>query len=407
MNNETAFDLTFNQRLASLLQRQEENITPLSEKRKSLLLRAISCQTSPTRKSLSSEFKLRPATVTELVGELIELNLVREDKTINPSKPGRPEVYLHLNERAASAIVITIDSLTINAHLINLKGQIVCHASKTLSDHRLSNQDMLEQFEVLATTLLNKAPEENVVGIACSVPGLVDEHNVCWVFSNRWPQISHLSFDALAQQTRLPVRVAKNLNNELRARLLRHPEHAQESVLNIHWGYGIGTSYALRGEVLHTPTGGFGELGQTTLTVGEETPSIESVASLRAMEAALRQRYQNVPNNEADFVDFFQSHNTLEVPNIIQAIQVMSTTLRNAFLTLFPQKIIITGPLAQSSAIFEQLKQTFVEQLPEFAREHVSLQVGQRAKADEIFGAVSPLFQSAIKARLSSSHKKT
>ncbi|MBD1556618.1 ROK family protein [Vibrio sp. S9_S30] len=395
-------NLSFCERLATLLVQFDSQLSQLSDKRKNQLLGAIFSQPSPTRKSLSQEYRLRPATVTELVGELIELGLVIEDKTINPSKPGRPEVFLRVQPNALSGIVITIDSLTIYAHLINLKGEVVSSSSKTLDDLKLSNQQILEQFETLANTLIQSSPESNVVGITCSLPGLVDEENVRWVYANRWPEVTNLSFEPLSKNTKLPVKIAKNLNNELRARLLRHPENRKESVLNIHWGYGIGTSYALRGQVLHTPIGGFGELGQTSVFMGDKLVTVESIASLRAIEGELKAHIQDVPVNEAGFEEMFTNKEIADLPVIDQAIELMSATLMNAFLVLFPQQIVITGPFAQSPEIFKRLEQRVAEKLPPFVSREVTLHVGQRAKADEIFGALSPLFQTEIIGRLKS-----
>lgn len=400
--SKTSTNLSFGERLATSLEQLDSQLSQLSDKRKNQLLRAIFSQPAPTRKSLSQEYRLRPATVTELVGELIELGLVIEDRTINPSKPGRPEVFLRVQPNALSGIVITIDSLTIYAHLINLKGEVVSSSSKTLNDHELSNQQILNQFETLANTLIQSSPESNIVGITCSLPGLVDEDKVSWVYANRWPEVTNLSFEPLSNNTKLPVKIAKNLNNELRARLLRHPENKKDSVLNIHWGYGIGTSYALRGQVLHTPIGGFGELGQTSIFIGEKLVTVESVASLRAIEGELKAHVQNVPSNEAGFEEMFNDKEITDLPVINQAIELMSATLMNAFLVLFPQQIVITGPFAQSPEIFKRLEQRFAEKLPKFVSREVSLHVGQRAKADELFGALSPLFQTEILTRLKS-----
>lgn len=215
-------------------------------------------------------------------------------------------------------------------------------------------------------------------------------------------KISNLSFEQLSSKTQLPVRIAKNLNNELRARLIRHPEHMKESVLNIHWGYGIGTSYALRGDVIHTPLGGFGELGQTTVVDGESSATVESIASLRAMENELRKYFPDNPLSESEFEKAFNEKNVADIPVINRAINLMSVTLANAFLILFPQQIVITGPFARTPEVFYKLQEKFTAQLPAFISDKVTLHVGQRAETDEMFGALSPLFQSEIIKRLKS-----
>ncbi|BDU37642.1 ROK family protein [Vibrio nigripulchritudo] len=400
--SKTSANLSFSERLAKSLNQKNNDLIQLSDQRKNQLLQAIFCQDTPTRKSLSQEYKLRPATVTDLIGELIELGLVAEDKTVNPSKPGRPEVYLRIQPNALLGIVIMIDSLTIHAHLINLTGEILCSSSQTLDDHELSNAQILTHFETLAMSLSEKKISGKVVGIVCSLPGLVDEEKICWVYSNRWPKISNLSFEQLSSKTQLPVRIAKNLNNELRARLIRHPEHMKESVLNIHWGYGIGTSYALRGDVIHTPLGGFGELGQTTVVDGESSATVESIASLRAMENELRKYFPDNPLSESEFEKAFNEKNVADIPVINRAINLMSVTLANAFLILFPQQIVITGPFARTPEVFDKLQEKFTAQLPAFISDKVTLHVGQRAETDEMFGALSPLFQSEIIKRLKS-----
>lgn len=68
----------------------------LSSERKQHLFRQIldayKAQTLITRKGLAITNALRPATVTQLVGEMIQSGIISEDTVNHQSGPGRPEV---------------------------------------------------------------------------------------------------------------------------------------------------------------------------------------------------------------------------------------------------------------------------------------------------------------------------
>jgi len=78
-----------------------------------------------TRRSLTQDLALRPATVSAMVGELIADGLIAEtDRTATTGK-GRPESSLQLQANRLVTAAIEVTSRTIRGVLVNLEGRIV------------------------------------------------------------------------------------------------------------------------------------------------------------------------------------------------------------------------------------------------------------------------------------------
>jgi transcriptional regulator of PTS gene len=105
--------------------------------------------------------------------------------------------------------------------------------------------------------------------------------------------------------------------------LLRKKEEREGSVLLIHWGYGIGSSYALNGSVIESSIGSFGEFGHWTVDPSSmrqchcgESGCLETIASLWSLLPELRTIYPVVPSEETAFEAFTRENDISELPMI-------------------------------------------------------------------------------------------
>lgn len=73
-----------------------------------------------TRKGLAIRNNLRPATVTQLIGEMIQSGLIIDDTVNHQPGPGRPEVDIIPSLRQLTAIFICIDARTWSRVLANI-----------------------------------------------------------------------------------------------------------------------------------------------------------------------------------------------------------------------------------------------------------------------------------------------
>ncbi len=371
---------------------------------KALLYRDIARGDRATRKRLAQRLGMRPATVSGLIGEMIDDGLVVEGRPEGAARKGRPEIPLRAAPARLVALVLRVVSRDIRGVLVDLAGRPVAEHTVPLDRRSAENAAILAAFEAAAKPLLASVPAgSGACGVAVSVPGLVDAAHGRWAYSSRWPRMRDITFDALATTLGWPIRVDRNLNVELRARLLRRPEERDGSVLFVHWGYGVGSSFADNGRIVTSRLGGFAEFGHWTVAPGSDrrcrcgqTGCLEAEAGLWALLPELRASHGAVPSDELAFEQFLARPGIAELPAIARATEAMAGALRNLYLAFFADRIVLTGPFSRHPAIMARLDASFRRHLPDFVTAPVPLRTARAGADDEIVGSALPLLQAGL-----------
>ncbi len=371
--------------------------------RKGRLFLDISGGGPVTRKRLVESHGIRPGTVSALVLELIDLGLTIEERPRPPYTQGRPEILLRPVFERIGVIVVHVISREVRAVLVDLAGRALCEHRIVVEPTQADNTGLLTLFSELIRTLQQQAPAATeIVGVAFSLPGIVDSETQRWVHAtSRWPKMTNMKLAGLARDLGIPVTINKGLNSELRARLARRANERQGGTLVVHWGYGIGAAFALNGQIIGS--GSFGEIGHWTVATGPTTRCLcgqagclETKAALWALLPRIREVFPDAPAEEWSFETFLRDHDITNVPALAQATSEMALALRNLVVTLFPHRLVLTGPFAQNETLFHQFIEEFRANMPAHAPSSIDIRVGRPGPADEILGASIPLLQNAL-----------
>lgn len=155
-----------------------ENMIDVRLRNRGTLMSTLLTQAPISRSSLSRVTGLNPGTVTNIVRELIDENLVCETDTVQPmarSRPGPREVMLDLHQSGAFAIGVQIGRETLAVALVDLRGEIGAEA--WLDDHRhMGGSDMIawvveQAVGLMARTGITRA---QLVGVGVAVAGIAD-----------------------------------------------------------------------------------------------------------------------------------------------------------------------------------------------------------------------------------------
>lgn len=375
--------------------------------RKGRIFTAICQCKGTTRKKLAKDMGIRPATVSDLVMELIEDGMVAETRPVKVAQKGRPEIALSPASDRLYAVVCYTVSQTIYCVLLNLAGQPCHEAKREVESDTMTKQEFLELVQVMFEKCVDELPPHAVLcGLSMSLPGIVDEHNGRWVYSAYWPNLSNLHLSELEQMLNCRVACMKNLGCELRARLSRRRPSASGDTILIHWGLGIGA--ALSKADWTTDSGiDFGEIGHCV--VDQQSPAICKCGLTGCVEAeaGLWAIANNAPKNKipsdekmfGTFLDVSENRDFLERP-----ITLMAQTLRNLTFSHRPGNIIITGPFVQVPEVFESLLTAYdvalPDNLPIASGRRPTITTGRQSIADERIGAAAVLFKSELAHRL-------
>jgi predicted NBD/HSP70 family sugar kinase len=333
---------------------------PILPTHQSRILRLLRSEGPLSRTQLHERTGLRPNTVGEHVGELIERGLVREEAA-QSSGPGRPRVPLTIDTDARHVVGVAIRPGLVEACRLNLRGQPL---------GRLHTQPVERPEETIAVveramaTLIGDA----TLLTGLSTTGLVDTEARRILLSSALPQQHFASLDSLFAVVvgccsrgvdDKPI-IVENDMHALAARWLQeHHRQLDEDVLLVYLDDGqLGAALLVRGEPNWGCLVGGNELGHTRLPV--ETPlcycghtgcleRICSAAFVEALTPGDASRRDHTP-----LVEHIQQFDGSQ-PAILHMIDLLATGLSGAVNFIRPHRMVLVSRFTRFGPFMEEL----------------------------------------------------
>lgn len=232
---------------------------------KSIILETIKNHAPLSRTQISEITGLNKATVSTLVGELIDESLVYE---IGPgrSRGGRKPVLLMFNKNAGYAVGVDIGVNYILAVLTNLQGEIL--VKHLVSHHSADYDTILATLKQTVRDLIASAPPSayGIVGIGIGVPGIVDDEGVVLFAPNL--QWKNANLKAEMEET---FNVHVTIDNEANAGALGEKKFGAGKDIShfvyVSAGIGIGTGIIIHNELYRGHQGFAGEMGHSVIEI--------------------------------------------------------------------------------------------------------------------------------------------
>ncbi|NEW09182.1 ROK family transcriptional regulator [Paenibacillus sp. SYP-B3998] len=368
---------------------------------KSIVLDMIRAHSPISRAAVSEMTGLNKGTVSSLVNELIESELVYE---IGPGKSsgGRKPLMLLFNKIAGYAIGVEIGLANIFAVLTNLNGEIV--EEKTVPIHHTDVDYVIQELNGAIRSMIDLAPQSpyGVVGIGIGVPGIVDEHgNVLFAPNLQWEGIRLQAI--IAETFGLPVTIDNEANAGVQGEKQYGAGKEATSIVYISVGDGIGTGIILGKELYRGVSGLSGEMGHMTIEAKGKKCRCgnkgcwELYASLRALleQAKALPTLQHELSQHSDTLFDFDSllgFTKAGNPDMIQLFheigEYLGIGIANIINTFNPDLILIGNRIVQAQSWIESAIQRTVSarSLP-YHRNQVKVQFAHLDKHSTVLGA--------------------
>jgi hypothetical protein len=217
-----------------------------------VVLRHVSEHGPRSRATIALETGLNKTTVSSLVTELIELDLLNERGLDRRGTVGRPGQVVELSSSGVVALglEINVDYLALRA--LDLVGAERHSALEARDNRRVSGAEVLEHLAALAADALAAVEEEGLrpVGATVGLPGLVDaEHGVLLVAPNLgWTDVPVV--DDLRRRLGdpgFPVAADNEANLAALAELWEGTARGLSDVLYVSGEIGVGAGVIVRG----------------------------------------------------------------------------------------------------------------------------------------------------------------
>lgn len=361
---------------------------------------------SRTRSDIARALSMRSTSVSEIVGDLISRSLLTEMQ-LKPKGRGRPVGMLNFNPRRLGAILLSVEGRSLVGQIVDLGFDVLSEA-RIVPPPDADNIAMVCCFRSLIQQLVSTFPPGIDIGcLVASLPGLLDVPRGTWCVSSRWPKMVNLDVLAVLSDFPWPVSLVRNLDAELYGLHLADDARADDNILLLHWGHGIGAAYCSGGEVINRKRGRFCEIGHWSLgnrrnvlcTCGNRD-CLETVAAFWAIGDRLRSRFPELPKDERGLADSLRRVDILDSVVMTEALAEVLRLTANLCRLLFPDRIVLTGPFSQHPEVFRRFVDTIGDATLLTSIDKIRVTASDPERRFEISGALQGPLDAALRACL-------
>lgn len=375
-----------------------------------LILRILKENGSLSKTDLSRITKLSLPSVTSIITELEEYNLISLLGQ-TPIKRGRFPIKYELNSNALYIIGVTIQSESIKCVIINLEGEIQHYLAIPLP----TNHDptyVLEEVSSLVKKVVTKSKinKEKLLGVGVGMHGIVDPVNGIAVFP------PHLNWDniplgqVLEEKLSLPVLVDNDCNVlTLAERWFGKCLHS-DSFIVMNVDYGVGSGIMISEKLFYGTNYGGGQIGH--LTVSENGPKcscgnfgcletlVNESALINSINKKLKQGFNSTLVNLMDDPAYSITLNDiyvaaskgdqLSIQTLEEAGRYLGTGVSSLVNLFNPQQIVLTGSvMIGKEFITNPLKDTVIKTALKTNTKNLHIETSELGDKADVIGAAT------------------
>lgn len=229
---------------------------------RALLLSLIREAGPISRAELARRTRLTRSTVSQVVAELIERNLVSEEGPVEGG-PGRRPINLRYQAESQLILGLDIGGTNIVAALGDLRGSILCHETWPLPSFTAAAPLLDWLADQTHALVASHGGGRNLCAVGVATPGVVDvQTGTVLSASPNLPEWDNLALGAeLERRLGSPVFVENDVNLALVGEMRAGAAVGKENVALLVVSTGIGGALAFGGKLYRGRGGAAGELG--------------------------------------------------------------------------------------------------------------------------------------------------
>ncbi|SHJ25968.1 Sugar kinase of the NBD/HSP70 family, may contain an N-terminal HTH domain [Clostridium cavendishii DSM 21758] len=217
-----------------------------------------------SRTDISKNLKLGLSTITNIIEELINEELVYEIGE-DISTGGRKPVLLNFNKNYGNVIGIKIEEHKILVSLTNLKGEILFNLKANLTE-KISGNILIDTIKKAVYEIIKVNNIKNkLMGIGIAVSGLVDQKEGKLIYSGLLSIENVELSKELENEFGVPVYVDNDVNVYSLAELYYGKGKNRDNFVVITYGTGIGCGIVIDRKIYYGELGGAGEFGHMVI----------------------------------------------------------------------------------------------------------------------------------------------
>jgi predicted NBD/HSP70 family sugar kinase len=243
-----------------------------------------------SRTKLAERLKLSKATVSSLVNDLLQENLVLETGAIQSSGVGRNAIELKFNAAYGYVFAVDVGRYKIRLAISDLNGEVLGKQYRETSSSR-TVEDLMQHISDGVNELLAKPdiPIEHIRSMCVSLPGITDQNGVS-KNTVALPQLNGVNFGERLSAIfpDIHIRIENDVRVAAVAENWKGFGEKYKSFVMLGIGSGLGCGFILNGQLYSGAYGAAGEVGFLKMSLGDKTPIEYDLSSDGIIQAANR-----------------------------------------------------------------------------------------------------------------------
>ncbi|WP_335494733.1 ROK family transcriptional regulator [Neobacillus drentensis] len=384
----------------------------------STVLNMIRLKEPISRAEIAKLTKLTPPTISSLVSELIDKNLIAEEQSTSASSGGRKPILLRINYSAYYIVGVYAAAEVLRVILTTMDGKIVTDSSKDITKLPTKSEFLNLMTEMIHSVLQVKQIERDLIlGIGIAMHGLVDTEKGLAILS------PHLQLDniplkeSLENEFNIPVIV----ENDVRALAIAESWFGQgqgvSDFICLSVGRGIGSGIFINDEIYKSTFYTAGEIGHTILDVkgplclcgnngcleayASETAILKKAKELKHQNKTILNEWLKESGNELSLKMIFKAAkegDPFAKSLLEEAGQSLGLAAANMINILKPSKLIVEGSIFElGDIVLSQLKQRIEKYTFKSSHEEIKVVCSELGKTGMVLGAVTLVLKKLFK----------
>ena len=306
-----------------------------------LILQLIATGGCSTRIELSKKIKLTKMTVTNIISEFIERDIIVECEEAMTEVCGSNPIILKVSDRAPKIIGLLIFRDRIESILCDLKMKII--NSKSIYFKELTEEELIKNSYEVIDYLLQE--EKNILGIGVAVIGPLDIRNGIILNPPRFYGISNVNvIEFLKKKYEFPIFLDHDNNSAALAEKLFGVGSDKQDFIFLGISNGIGSAIVSEGEVYHNSKGLAAEIGHLSIDRNGQLCFCGNYGCLEmyASSYIILDKLKKATNRDMNFEEFCKLTTCEDVDKIFkEMIQDISVALISSVNMLQPELIVL------------------------------------------------------------------
>lgn len=280
--------------LGSVNQERQQQIN------RSLILNLLRKKGLCSRADLARLSGLRGATITNIINEFIQADLVVEEGILTGCK-GRRSIGIRIHGEKYKVLGIKVARKSYSIVVLGIDNQL--YEAKHFSfSKQITASDMIAEIKNNAKKIMSEVTGE-VLAVGVAVPGPYKKKNGKLIFMTNSEGFENVDIlNEIQKDFDIPVFVENDANAGAVAEQWKHDEHAEqleENIVYVVAGEGIGCGIISKGELLRGDSDTAGEIGHCSINY--EGPvcecgnrgCLEMYCSMEVLKKNIRKRIEN------------------------------------------------------------------------------------------------------------------